>query len=53
VEDIAEAVVLAVLDDRAAGRVYNVSETHAMTEAEWVRKDRWGAEGRLGTPCGS
>jgi nucleoside-diphosphate-sugar epimerase len=37
VEDIAEAVVSAVLDDRAAGRVYNVSEPHAMTEAEWVR----------------
>ena len=38
VEDIAEAVVLAMLDDRAAGRIYNVSETHAMTEAEWVRE---------------
>jgi nucleoside-diphosphate-sugar epimerase len=37
VEDIAEAVVLAVLDDRAAGCVYNVSEVHTLTEAEWVR----------------
>jgi nucleoside-diphosphate-sugar epimerase len=27
-----------VLDDRAAGRVYNVSEPLAMTEAEWVRE---------------
>jgi nucleoside-diphosphate-sugar epimerase len=36
VEDIAEAVVLAVLNDRAAGRVYNVSEADDMTEAEWV-----------------
>jgi nucleoside-diphosphate-sugar epimerase len=38
VENIAEAVVSAVLNDRAAGRVYNVSETHDMTEAEWVRE---------------
>jgi nucleoside-diphosphate-sugar epimerase len=37
VEDIAEAVVSAVLDDRAAGRVYNVSEPDALSEAEWVR----------------
>jgi nucleoside-diphosphate-sugar epimerase len=38
VEDIAEAVVLAALDDRAAGRVYNVGETDTLTEAEWVRE---------------
>jgi nucleoside-diphosphate-sugar epimerase len=38
VEDVAEAVVLAALDDRAAGRVYNVSETDTLTEAEWVRE---------------
>jgi len=38
VEDIAEAVVLAVLDDRSRGRAYNVSETLAMTEADWVRE---------------
>jgi nucleoside-diphosphate-sugar epimerase len=37
VEDVAEAVVSAVLDDRAAGRVYNVSEPGALSEAEWVR----------------
>jgi len=37
VEDLAEAVVSAVLDDRAAGRVYNVSEPDALSEAEWVR----------------
>jgi nucleoside-diphosphate-sugar epimerase len=37
VEDVAEAVVAAVLDDRVAGRVYNVSEPHALAEAEWVR----------------
>jgi nucleoside-diphosphate-sugar epimerase len=38
VEDIAEAVVLAAVDDRAAGRVYNVGETDTLTEAEWVRE---------------
>jgi nucleoside-diphosphate-sugar epimerase len=38
VEDIAEAVVSCVVDDRAAGRVYNVSEPLALTEAEWVRE---------------
>lgn len=37
VEDVAEAIVSAVLDDRAAGRIYNVSEPDALTEAEWVR----------------
>jgi nucleoside-diphosphate-sugar epimerase len=37
VEDVASAVVLAVLDERAAGRVYNVAEPIAHTEAEWVR----------------
>jgi nucleoside-diphosphate-sugar epimerase len=37
VEDVARAVVLAVLDDRAAARVYNVGEAEALTEAEWVR----------------
>lgn len=37
VENIAHAVVLAVTDDRAAGRVYNVGEPETLTEAEWVR----------------
>jgi nucleoside-diphosphate-sugar epimerase len=37
VEDVALAVVSAVLDERAKGRVYNVSEPHALTESEWVR----------------
>jgi nucleoside-diphosphate-sugar epimerase len=37
VEDVASAVVLAVVDERAAGRVYNVAEPIAHTEAEWVR----------------
>ena len=38
VEDIAHAVALAVLDERAAGRVYNVADPTAFTEAEWVRR---------------
>jgi nucleoside-diphosphate-sugar epimerase len=37
VEDVARAVVLAVLDDHASGRVFNVGEPEALTEAEWVR----------------
>jgi nucleoside-diphosphate-sugar epimerase len=36
-DNVAHAVVLAVTDDRAAGRVYNVGEADALTEAEWVR----------------
>ena len=38
VEDVALVIVLAVLDDRAGGRVYNVGEPDALTEAEWVRE---------------
>ena len=37
VEDVAEAIVSTVLDDRATGQIYNVSEPDALTEAEWVR----------------
>jgi nucleoside-diphosphate-sugar epimerase len=37
VEDVAAAVALAVTNDRASGRVYNVSEPDALTEADWVR----------------
>jgi nucleoside-diphosphate-sugar epimerase len=36
VEDVAAAIALAVVDDRAAGQVYNVAEPAASTEAEWV-----------------
>ena len=36
VENVASAIALAVVDDRAAGRVYNVGEPDALTEAEWV-----------------
>ena len=38
VEDVAAAIALAVVDERAAGRVYNVAEPVAFTEAEWVRR---------------
>jgi nucleoside-diphosphate-sugar epimerase len=37
-ENAAVAVVLAVTSDRAAGRVYNVGEADALSEAEWVRE---------------
>jgi nucleoside-diphosphate-sugar epimerase len=35
-ENVAEALALAVMDDRAAGRVYNVGETEPLTMKEWV-----------------
>lgn len=35
-EDMAASVVRAILEDRAAGRVYNVAEERALTEAEWI-----------------
>jgi nucleoside-diphosphate-sugar epimerase len=37
VENVAAAIVLAVTDQRAAGRIYNVGEVPALTEAEWVQ----------------
>jgi nucleoside-diphosphate-sugar epimerase len=37
VDNAAEAITRAVMDDAAAGRVYNVAEPVALTEAEWVR----------------
>jgi len=37
VENVAAAIALAVTDERATGRVYNVAEAPAMSEAEWVR----------------
>ncbi len=36
VTNIAHAVALACGDDRAAGRVYNLGEPDALSEAEWV-----------------
>lgn len=38
VENVATAIALAVTDERATGRIYNVGETEALTTAEWVRK---------------
>jgi nucleoside-diphosphate-sugar epimerase len=37
VENVAAAVALAVFDDRAGGRVYNVGEARPQAEADWVR----------------
>ena len=51
VENVADAIALAATDDRAAGRVYNVGEPEALSEAEWVaaigRAAGW--EGRVAT----
>lgn len=38
VEDVAHAVALAVVDERAAGRVYNVAEPSSLTEIEWIEE---------------
>lgn len=38
VENVAAAISLAVTDDRAAGRIYNVCEEPAFSELEWARK---------------
>lgn len=37
VENVADAIALAVTDDRAAGRTYNVGERDSLSQAEWVR----------------
>jgi nucleoside-diphosphate-sugar epimerase len=38
VEDVAAAIALAVADDRAAGRVYNIAAAVAYPEIEWARR---------------
>jgi nucleoside-diphosphate-sugar epimerase len=38
VEDVAHAVVLATLSEKAAGRTYNVAEEGIFTEREWMMK---------------
>ncbi len=38
VENVAAAIALAAVSDRAAGRIYNVAEPHAWSEKEWVEK---------------
>lgn len=37
VEDVAAAIALAASDERASGRVYNVAQREAYSEAEWAR----------------
>ncbi len=37
VEDVAAAIALAVTDEQAVGRTYNVGEPEALPEAQWVR----------------
>jgi nucleoside-diphosphate-sugar epimerase len=37
VENMADAIALAVTDERASGHVYNVGEADALTEREWVQ----------------
>lgn len=38
VEDVAAAIALAVVDERAAGRTYNVGEADPLCWGEWVRE---------------
>ncbi len=38
VENVADAIALAVTDERATGHIYNVGEPFTFTIAEWVRK---------------
>jgi nucleoside-diphosphate-sugar epimerase len=49
VENVSAAIALAVSDDRAAGRVYNVGEPFALTFEEWVRRigEAAGWQGRI------
>jgi nucleoside-diphosphate-sugar epimerase len=49
VENIAHAIVLAVMHEQSQGKVYNVGEVEALTEAEWVRQigQAAGWEGRV------
>ena len=51
VVDIASAVVVSVLTDRGAGRIYNLGESDTLTELEWARQVaralNWDGEFRL------
>jgi len=38
VENVAAAIALAVTDERASGRIYNVGEPYTLTMAEWVSR---------------
>ena len=37
VENVAAAIALAVTDERSTGRIYNVADAEALTQADWVR----------------
>ena len=37
VENVADAIVLAIADERATKRIYNVGEAEALTRTQWVR----------------
>jgi nucleoside-diphosphate-sugar epimerase len=37
IEDVAQAIALAVTDERATGRIYNVGEPRALSMLEWIR----------------
>jgi nucleoside-diphosphate-sugar epimerase len=51
VENVAAAIALAVIDERATGRIYNVGDLTALNEKEWVRAvgDAAGWEGEIVT----
>jgi nucleoside-diphosphate-sugar epimerase len=38
VDDVADAIALAVTDPRAEGRTYNIGEESAATESEWIER---------------
>lgn len=38
VENVAAAIALAALNDKAAGRIYNVAEPQSFSEEDWARK---------------
>jgi nucleoside-diphosphate-sugar epimerase len=48
VENVAAAIALAAIDDRASGRIYNLCEEPSFSELEWARKIanemHWGGE---------
>jgi nucleoside-diphosphate-sugar epimerase len=49
VENCAEAIYLAVTDEKAAGRAYNVGDPQALPEKEWIEKiaKMMGWEGKI------
>ena len=49
VENVADAIALAVADERASGRIYNVCEPFTYSMAEWIEKigEAAGWQGRI------